>query len=56
MRLILLILLVAILLGGVGGPIVHPAWQPGYGYGWGANGAIFTVLIIVVVLAALGFI
>jgi hypothetical protein len=51
---VLLIVLVVLLLGGLGGPYVHPAWQPGYGYGWGANGLLGTILVIVLILVLLG--
>jgi hypothetical protein len=53
--LILLIVLIVILLGGVG-PHFYPGapWQPGYGFGWGANGLLTILLIIIVVLLLTG--
>ena len=51
---ILLIILVLILLGGIGGPYVNPGWQPGYGYGWYANGGIGLILVILIILVILG--
>jgi Protein of unknown function (DUF3309) len=51
---VLVAIVVLILLGGVGGPYVHPGWQPGYGYGWGGNGVIGVVFIIILFLVLLG--
>jgi hypothetical protein len=55
MSLILIILLILILLGGVGGPYVHPAWRPGYGAGWYGNGLIGLLLIVVLILIIVGY-
>ena len=51
---VLVAIVVLILIGGVGGPYVHPGWQPGYGLGWGGNGAIVVVLVIVLLLVLMG--
>ena len=51
---ILIIIVVLILLGGVGGPYVHPGWQPGYGMGWYGNGGIGLVLVILIILFFVG--
>ena len=51
---ILLIILVLILLGGVGGPYVHPGWQPGYGMGWYGNGGLILVIVLVIFLISYG--
>ena len=52
--LVLVVILILVLLGGVGGPYVYPGLQPGYGLGWGGNGAIGIILIVIVILVLLG--
>jgi hypothetical protein len=51
---VLLVILVAILLGGVGGPYVSAPWGYGYGFGHGGIGVIGVLLIILIVLLAMG--
>jgi hypothetical protein len=52
---ILLIILVIVLLGGIGPHFYSSApWQPGYGYGWGVNGAVGVVLIVLLILLVMG--
>jgi hypothetical protein len=51
---VLLVILVAILLGGVGGPYVNAPWGYGYGFGHGGIGLVGVLLIILIVLLATG--
>ena len=51
---ILLIVLIVILLGGVGGPYIHPGWGYGYGYGNYGVGGIGLVVVIILILVLLG--
>jgi len=54
MGLILVILLILILLGGVGGPLLGAPWPHAYGFGNGGVSVIGLVLVILVVLLLLG--
>jgi hypothetical protein len=52
MSIIVVVLLLALLLGGIG---AGPWWgHGGLGYGWAPSGLLGTVLVIILVLALLG--
>lgn len=51
---VLVAIIVLVLLGGVGGPYVHPGWQLGYGYGWPGNGLIGVIFIVILILVLMG--
>lgn len=53
---IVLVILVIVLLGGVGGPIVRPNWQYGYGYGNYGVGGIGAILVIFLILWLMGYV
>lgn len=53
---VLIVILILILLGGVGGPYINPAWSYGYGaghYGIGIVGILIIVLIILLLTGRL---
>ena len=51
---VLVVFLILVLIGGVGGPYIHPNWRVGYGTGYGGVGIIGVILLVLLLLILLG--